>query len=201
MRRSTRYALLAALSASIVARAVAPEHFSPSISFLTSASDVVVIGSVPDATASDGTVVVVIEEVWKGTAASSVRVVASAPWMSSPWQPHSGERFLLFMHALGPAHPLHLLDVGSAHFRVLAFTPPVVDVWPGLLPGTVLTPGYCQLVGSLNADGTISYKKVCTGAYTAPLSTVRKSVEAALKPSSDVIRRAQARRPRDPVGS
>lgn len=183
MRPQNLNAFLVALSVSLSAQAGAPEHFSPAVTSLVSESDLVVVASVQDDSLSDGMVAVLVEEVWKGVAVGSIQVVASAPWMSASWQPKRGERFLLFLHALGPARPYHLLDLGAAHFRVVPFSPPAVDVWPGLLPGTVLTPGYCQLVGSLNADGTLTYKKVCTGAYTAPLSSVRQAVEGALKPT------------------
>jgi hypothetical protein len=101
--------------------------------------------------------------------------------MSTPWRPQSGERFLLFLQASGPAQPYRLLHLGASHFRVVPFSPPVVDVWPGLLPRTILAGASCRPVGSLNPDGTITYKKVCTGSFTAPLSSVRQAVGVALQ--------------------
>jgi len=186
VRSPTRYAVLVAVAiVTLRAHATIPlEHFAPPIASLASSSDLIVIATVPvrDA-AADGTVAVEIEEVWKGTAPGSARVIASAPWMSTPWRPQPGERFLLFLQASGPAQPYRLLDLGASHFRVVPFSPPVVDVWPGLLPGTILAGASCRLVGSLNPDGTITYKKVCTGSFTAPLSSVREAVGLALRSS------------------
>lgn len=188
MRSPAPYALLVALATApfTTSAAIPPEHFSPPIASLASTSDLIVVAAVPNAVALDGLVAIEIEEVWKGTAHGSAHVIASAPWMTAPWKPRPGERFLLFLQAYGPAHPYRLLDLGAAHFRVVPFSPPVVDVWPGLLPGTVLAGASCRRVGSLNPDGTVTYKKICTGSFTAPLSTVREAVAAALLRSGRV---------------
>lgn len=185
MTKRAFQAALASLFLTAAARSEQePAHFSAPLQVLASMSDIVVVADVEtEGEPAHGLVDVRVVEVWKGRADGLLRIVSSAPWMSRPWSPAKRERAVLFLNRR-PDGPFRLLDSGFAYFRVVPFSQPVVEVWPGLLPGSLLSLKFCQSVSYLRPDGTLAYKTICTRGYSVPLSTLRDAFAKALPGTS-----------------